>query len=83
MRWLLLLMISLVLVSASWKTPRRIPLTISALFLFALLAAGCGSGGYGGGNGGSTGTPAGNYQLLVSASSSGVTKTMTLNLTVQ
>jgi hypothetical protein len=51
------------------------------------MALGCGSGNYSGGgtggNVGSTGTPAGTYQLLVSATSAGVSKTITLKLTVK
>jgi hypothetical protein len=85
-RWLAFIVATFALLAASRRARRRVPLGISAVLLLALLATGCGSSGSyggGGGTGGTTGTPAGSYQLLVSASSSGVTRTMTLTLIVQ
>lgn len=84
-RWLVFFLAALAMLGASRTMRRRIPLGISALLLLIFLLVGCGSSGSygGGGTGGPTGTPAGTYQLLVSASSSGVTRTMTLTLIVQ
>jgi hypothetical protein len=83
-RWILFLIVVAALLAAFHETRRRVPLVISAFFLLALLISGCGSSSYSGGsNSGPTGTPAGTYQLVVSASSSGVTRTTTLTLTVQ
>jgi hypothetical protein len=80
----MLLLLSLSMVLARGLKGTRLALT--TVFLFALLAAGCGSVASGGGStppSGSAGTPAGMYSLLVTASSSGVTRTMMLSLTVQ
>jgi hypothetical protein len=83
--YLLALLVMIVVSRRGWKRSR---LALSTAFLFAMLVTGCGAGGNGGGGSnpppsGSAGTPAGTYQLLVTASSSGVTRTMTLSLTVQ
>ena len=88
-RWILyLLLLSLALVGASRKL-RRVPLALASALLLVMLIVGCSSGSGGGssgtppGGGGSTGTPAGSYQLLVTASASGVTSKTTLTLVVQ
>jgi hypothetical protein len=87
LQWLLALLLLLAFLCASRLSRRRTPLAISAFVLLTLMALGCGSGNYSGGgtggNVGSTGTPAGTYQLLVSATSAGVSKTSTLKLTVK
>ncbi|MBZ5642941.1 MAG: choice-of-anchor D domain-containing protein [Acidobacteriia bacterium] len=82
-RLLFLLSIMAGIIAASRKGWRKIPLAFSMVLLLALLATGCAGGGGGMSGGGSGGTPAGTYQLLVTASSSSVTRTMTLTLTVQ
>jgi hypothetical protein len=83
-RWLFYLLLSLALVWASRKF-RRIPLTLSMALLLVVLVSGCSSGGSGTqpGGGGSTGTPAGTYQLVVTASSSGISNSTKLTLIVQ
>ena len=88
-RWILyLLLLSLALAGASRKL-RRVPLALASALLLVMLIVGCSSGSGGGssgtppGGGGSTGTPAGTYQLLVTASASGVTSKTTLTLVVQ
>ncbi len=74
----------LALVAAARKSRRRIPLAISTVFLFALLATGCSTTvNTNSGSSLSTGTPAGTYQVVVTASAPGVTRTMTLTLNVQ
>jgi len=87
--WILcLLLLSLALAGASRKL-RRVPLAFASALLLVMLIAGCSSGNSGGssgtppGGGGSTGTPAGTYQLLVTASASGVSSKTTLTLVVQ
>ncbi len=68
--------------AAAWRKSSRTPLAISAALFLVILVAGCGSGaGYGGG--GSTGTPTGTYQLTVTASSGGISSTISLMLTVK
>jgi hypothetical protein len=85
-RWLFFLLISLVLPVISRKF-RRVPLALASALLLVMLIAGCagGNGGSSGspGGGGSTGTPAGTYQLVVTASASGVSSKTTLTLVVQ
>jgi hypothetical protein len=80
--WLFYLLLSLVLCTAVIEV-RRIPLALAAVMLLAALVSGCNASNSSPGGGGSTGTPAGNYQLVVTATSSGVSRTITLNLTVQ
>jgi hypothetical protein len=85
-RWVFYLLLFLALAGASRKL-RRAPLVLASALLLVMLIAGCagGSGGSSGppGGGGSTGTPAGTYQLLVTASASGVSSKTTLTLVVQ
>lgn len=84
--WVFYLLLLLALAGASRKF-RRVPLALASALLLVMLIAGCagGSGGSSGppGGGGSTGTPAGTYQLLVTASASGVTSKTTLTLVVK
>jgi hypothetical protein len=80
--WLFYLLLSLALCTAVIEV-RRIPLALAAVMLLAALVSGCNASNSSPGGGGSTGTPAGNYQLVVTATSSGVSRTITLNLTVQ
>ena len=82
-RLLLLFSILLGTIAASRKAWKKISLAFSMVLLLALLATGCTTGGGGMSGGGSGGTPAGTYQLLVTASSSSLTRTITLTLTVQ
>ena len=77
------LLLSLALIAASMKFRHRIPLALSATLLLIVLAAACGNSGGSSGGGGSTGTPAGNYQFVVTASASGMSSSTTLTLTVQ
>jgi hypothetical protein len=79
----LLALLVLALASRTGRKGTRLALTTA--FLLMLLVTGCaGSGGNSGTpTSGSTGTPAGTYQLLVTAASSGATRTLTLSLTVQ
>jgi hypothetical protein len=87
-RWFLVVMMSMALVVTVRNARRKIPVAISAALLFTMLATGCGAAGNTGGGSGITppaglsGTPAGTYQLLVTASSSGVTRTTILSLIV-
>ncbi len=70
---------------ASFKT-RRAPFALATALLVITLAVGCGtysSSSSGGGSTGTGGTTAGNYQLVISATSAGATRTIMLNLTVQ
>jgi hypothetical protein len=85
-RWVFYLLLLLALAGASRKF-RRVPLALASALLVVMLIAGCagGSGGSSGppSGGGSTGTPPGTYQLLVTASASGVSSKTTLTLVVQ
>ena len=81
-QWLFYLLLSLAL-AASFKFRRRVPLALSAMLLLAVLAAGCASSGGSSGGGGSMGTPAGTYQLVVTASASGISSNTTLTIVVQ
>jgi hypothetical protein len=80
----LLILLTLTMVLARGRKGTR--LALATAFLFALSITGCGSVVS---NGGGTpppsgpGTPSGTYQLLVTAASSGVTRTTMLTLTVQ
>ena len=81
--WLFYLLLSLALAGASRKG-RRISLSLSTALLLVILITGCASGGTSSTPpGGSTGTPAGTYHLLVTASSSGISSKTTLTLVVQ
>jgi sugar lactone lactonase YvrE len=59
-----------------------IPATILLICVATFMTA-CAGGGGGGGGGGSSGTPAGTYNLTVTATSQGVNRTATVTLTVQ
>ena len=84
---LLFYMLLLLTMAGASRKLRRVPLVLASALLLVMLIAGCagGSGGSSGppGGGGSTGTPAGTYQLLVTASASGVSSKTTLTLVVQ
>jgi hypothetical protein len=80
--WLFYLLLSMALFAAAIKV-RRIPLALGTVILLVALVAGCNASNSSPGGGGSTGTPAGTYQLLVTASASGATRTITLTLVVQ
>jgi hypothetical protein len=80
--WLFYLFLALAMSAASIKT-RRIPLALATVILLVSLVVGCNASNNSPGGGGSTGTPAGTYQLVISATSSGATRTIMLNLTVQ
>jgi hypothetical protein len=82
--WVFYLLAFLGIVLAAFG-PRRAPIAAAAALLLVALAVGCGSSSVssGGGSTGTGGTTAGSYQLLVTASSAGASRTITLNLTVQ
>jgi hypothetical protein len=78
-------------IGAGWAGSRRRKLGIGAaavlMFLLLLLLLGCGGGGSsnggGGGGGGNSGTPAGTYNVTVTATSGSVSHTATAAVTVQ
>jgi hypothetical protein len=80
--WLSYLLLALAMCVIANKV-RRIPMALATAILLAVLVTGCNASNNSPGGGGSTGTPAGTYQLVVSATSSGATRTIMLTLTVQ
>jgi hypothetical protein len=72
------------LTPASFKT-WRVPSALATALLLITRAFGCGtsSTSSGGGSTGTGGTTSGNYQLVISATSAGATRTIMLSLTVQ
>jgi hypothetical protein len=85
--WLLVSALSPALLAAGWKGKKKIPVAISGAFLLALFAGACGGTGSYNSSGNPpprpSGTPAGKYQILVTASSSGISQTATLTLIVK
>jgi hypothetical protein len=79
--WLLLPALSLLGIGRSRKTPRRVPVSLLALFLLGLSLSSCGGGGSNGGGGGGggggsgqqQGTQAGTYTITVTGSSGALT----------
>jgi trimeric autotransporter adhesin len=80
--WHIFFLFALTLAVASFKF-RRIPFALACSLIIGMLICGCASGSSGGTSGGSTGTPVGTYQLLVTASSGGMSSKTTLTLIVQ
>ncbi len=74
--------IALSQLSAPVRSPSLRWTLIAATLFVVLLWAACGGGGGGGGTTPQVGTPAGNYNLTLSATAGGVTKTTTLTLKV-
>ncbi len=79
---LLYLLIALGIAVTSLKV-RRIPLALTTALIIGMLIAGCASSYTPSSSGGSAGTPAGTYQLLVTATSGGVSSMTTLTLIVK
>jgi len=86
-RWILYLLLLLLTLARASRKLRRVPLALASALLLVMLIVGCAGGSRGSsgppGGGGSTGTPAGTYQLLVTASASGVSSKTTLTLVVK
>jgi len=62
---------------------RRVQVVLAAILVVAVLWGSCGGGGSGvGGGGGDRGTPAGNYNLIVTGKSQSLSRTLTLTLKV-
>lgn len=84
-----LMMLLLAIVAAASRRPAQSGMTtpalqwasLAAVMLAVALWAACGGGGNGGGSG-NTGTPAGTYNLTLTATTGEVSKTSTLTLTV-
>jgi len=81
---------SVLLLPAGLIVLRRRRLSAAALLCVLIVAGGCGSGrlipssgGPGSGGGSGTVTPTGSYNILVTASSAGLTRSVNLTLTVQ
>ncbi|PYV23931.1 MAG: hypothetical protein DMG27_14255, partial [Acidobacteria bacterium] len=61
---------------------RRVQVVLAAILVVAVLWGSCGGGGSGVGGGGNRGTPAGNYNLIVTGKSQSLSRTLTLTLKV-
>ena len=61
---------------------RGVHVVLAAILVVAVLWGSCGGGGSGVGGGGNRGTPAGNYNLIVTGKSQSLSRTLTLTLKV-
>jgi len=69
--------------AAMLMSRRRVQVVLAAILVVAVLWGSCGGGGSaGGGGGGNPGTPAGNYNLIVTGKSQTLSRTLTLTLKV-